>query len=182
MKGLISVRCCSMEVLAGILGIYRCHEASLTETRSRKISDRAKRQTPSSLWNSRGHLSSVLMSCAVKHQQEAMQEFWVSPFTQRLSWNKGGGDVVLRLFEVTTRFYSHRPLQRCTTPSIQNELEEKCYLVCCSFVLVEQNSSKWNLIITLRGTNVCLSTCVFNRSNNRKTASVGNWTFWWDFS
>lgn len=56
--------------------------------------------------------------------------------TRRLKRNKGEGDVVFCLFEVTARFYSHRPalLHHCNTASIQNELVKKkkfCVLLFC---------------------------------------------------
>lgn len=107
---------------------------------------------------------------------------WASlnPLTEHLQWNKGAGDVVLCLFEVTTRFYSHRPapLHHCTTTSIQNELEKKKkpYVMCCSFVLVEQTlnlncaAANYSFFLMVCNTTVCPLDCVFNQSNNHKTA------------
>lgn len=88
----------------------------------------------------------VLISSLVRIRHEVLREFWgggsLDPLTQRLKRNKGEGDVVFCLFEVTARFYSHRPalLHHCNTASIQNELvkKKKKSFACCCFVLVDQ--------------------------------------------
>lgn len=77
----------------------------------------------------------VLISSTVKNSawshEGVLGASW-SPLTKCLKWNKGEGDVALCLFEVTARFYSHRPapLHHCVTASIQNELRKKKLFSC----------------------------------------------------